>query len=70
MATEGKCNECEHAIFCPSFGEYKCELYCHRVYFPDMYRVCFKKSKTPVLEKKCRCEVCVERGYIDDEMEE
>lgn len=66
MATEGICKECEYAIFCPSFGEYKCVLYGHRVYFPEMVRVCFKKSKTPVLDRKCRCEVCVEKGCLDE----
>ena len=65
MATEGTCKQCEHAIFCPSMGEYKCVLYCHRVYFPEMIRVCFKKSKIPVLDRKCRCEICVEKGCLD-----
>lgn len=63
---EQVCKNCEHAIFCPTMGEYKCLLYEHRVYFPDLARVCFKKAKTPVLDKKCRCQVCVERGCLDE----
>lgn len=67
LKTEGKCKECEHAIFCPTMGEYKCVLYQHRVYFPELQRSCFVKAKTPVLDKKCQCKVCQEKGYVEDD---
>lgn len=66
MATEQICKDCDNAIFCETMGEYKCVLYGHRVYFPNLIRSCFVPAKTPVLEKKCRCRVCVERGCLDD----
>lgn len=64
--TEFKCRECDYAIFCPSMGEWKCELYQRRVYFPELTRVCFVKAKKPVLSKKCNCLVCQEKGYIEE----
>lgn len=67
LTIEEKCMNCEHAIFCPTMGEYKCVLYQHRVYFPQLRRSCFVKSKTPVQNKKCQCKVCQEKGYIEDE---
>lgn len=66
-ATEGKCKDCEYAIFCPSFGEYKCVLYGKIVYFPSLTRSCFAKSKSDVLARECHCETCMQKGYIEDE---
>ena len=67
MTEEFKCKECAHAVFCPSWGEYKCLLYQHRVYFPEMSRSCFVKATTPVLDKKCNCLTCREKGSIEDD---
>ena len=67
MANEQTCSQCEYAIFCPSMGEYKCMLYQHRVYFPNLVRSCFVKSKSSVLSRKCNCLVCIEKGYVEDD---
>lgn len=56
----GKCKECEHAIFCETFGEYKCRLYTKRIYFPDLDRTCYVPRKSD--PTKCRCLVCEEQA--------
>lgn len=64
----GKCKNCEYAIFCETFGEYKCKLYKKRIYFPDLERSCHVPKKTKE-EKQCHCRVCEERAadMVDDE---
>ena len=63
MAVEnsGRCKDCEHSIFCPTFGEYKCSLYEKRIYFPKLIRSCFVKKKSDK-EKECHCKSCMDRG--------
>lgn len=53
-----KCADCENAIFCESWGEYKCavkEMHMRDIIMCDQY----KKGKD--VPKKCRCETCQER---------
>ena len=57
----GKCKECEHAIFCETFGEYKCKLYTKRIYFPNLERTCYVPKKSNET-KQCHCRVCEERA--------
>ncbi len=58
--TTGKCKECEHAIFCETFGEYKCKLYTKRIYFPDLERTCYVPKKSTDEDAECHCRVCNE----------
>ena len=64
------CGVCEYAIFCPTWGEYKCTKFAKWVKDPqDLNPDCWEKFVTPVISKKCKCEDCFERGY-SDEMED
>lgn len=65
------CFACKNAVFCPTWGQYKCTKFCKVIYDVDILREqCFEKSKTSILDKKCRCETCLERGDLVNEMEE
>lgn len=62
-----KCKEnCTYAIFCPSFGEYKCEIKQRRIYENTDACKDYKK-KTDKEEKKCHCLTCIAEGYVDNE---
>ena len=59
-------NKCTYAIFCPSFGEYKCVLKQRRIY--DIKKPCDEyAAKTDQVERKCHCFTCVAEGYVDYE---
>lgn len=63
MANTCKDN-CTFAIFCPSFGEYKCTLKQRRIY--DSKKICSEYSaKHDNVERKCHCLVCVSNGYVE-----
>jgi len=53
-----RCKECEHAIFCETFGEYKCKARNMTIYNLEAYKDCefFKTTKT--VNMKCRCKNC------------
>lgn len=62
------CTTCAEAIFCPSWGWYKCKL--RKINIPDgdsvnMCTFCglYKKGE---LSEKCNCETCEERRMQDD----
>ena len=63
---ERHCKNCEHGIFCNSWGEYKCVVLIRRIYKPDeeaLGCVYYKKKSRKVLQDdpKCRCEHCQSR---------
>ena len=61
------CEECARAIFCPSWGEHKCEL--RQTVVPTRLKSCddFEKKKKDSEERKCHCLTCMAEGYIDNE---
>lgn len=62
-----KCkNNCAHAIFCPSFGEYKCEVKQKRIYGGTDICRDYEKN-TSKEEKKCHCLSCMAEGYVNDD---
>lgn len=64
------CGNCEYAIFCPTWGDFKCTKFAKWIKeVSEMHTECYEKYVTPVLSKKCNCEDCFERGY-SDEMED
>lgn len=59
------CKNCEHAIFCPTWGEYKCVKHSRKFI---SYLVGCKDHKPrgkDFEEKPCRCETC--EGRIKDD---
>jgi len=56
-----KCETCERAIFCESWGDYKCEWKQGRIY--KKIKTCkgYKKKAADFEEKKCHCLVCMSR---------
>lgn len=65
MSTKCKDN-CAYAIFCPSFGEYKCTLKQRRIY--ENKETCNDYAKkTDDKERKCHCLTCVAEGYVEYE---
>lgn len=68
MAKEERhCMNCEHSIFCGSWGEYKCLIKIRRIYEPEKEAFgCgdFKQVRRNVNDKKetkCRCKRCIEQ---------
>ena len=60
------CEDCKSMIFCPSWGEYKCEVKQTRIYHER--RTCADYVKaTKKEERKCHCLTCMAEGYVDDE---
>lgn len=56
---------CAEAIFCPSWGEYKCQVRKITITNPEECAFCglYKKGKPST---DCHCEVCEERRMSDD----
>ena len=56
------CKSCEHAIYCPSWGEYRCVKKMKRIMDPvDLDCETFEKRK-PGRVKPCNCNTCMERA--------
>ena len=69
------CIVCEKAVYCPTWGQYKCTKFNKWIYDPFSTRrpQCCESLKYPLtalLVNKCHCEDCMERGDLDGEMEE
>lgn len=64
---EGKnCTTCLNAIFCESWGEYKCKERKEWIHDTDEGAYCGLYSKgAPSTD--CRCEICMEKGGAEDE---
>lgn len=56
---------CAEAMFCPSWGEYKCRIRKITVTNPEECAFCglYKKGKPST---DCHCEACEERRMSDD----
>lgn len=48
------CKTCSHSVFDSIWGEYKCTVYCHKIYEPEKTVTCEKYEKDKDKEKKCR----------------
>ena len=60
------CTTCSKAIFCESWGEYKCKERKEWIADTDEGVCCGLYSKgTPSTD--CHCETCEERGAIEDD---
>ena len=64
---EKSCMDCENAIWCETWGEFKCTAKVRRIYEPENEaRGCedFKKEHhSKYFEKpKCQCETCLSRS--------
>lgn len=60
------CTTCSKAIFCESWGEYKCKERKIRIHDTNEGAYCGLYSKgTPSTD--CHCETCEERGAIEDD---
>lgn len=57
------CKDCEHSIFCDSWGEWKCTKYSIKVYSVLTSCPGFEKRTTKM--KPCHCEACLEKGEDD-----
>lgn len=65
MDKNKNCTTCAEAIFCESFGEYKCKTRKEWIYDTDEGAYCRLYSKgTPSTD--CHCEVCMEKGEQDE----
>lgn len=65
ILAESICKGCEHAIFCPTWGEYKCMLHTHRFVAGLMECDDIKTHGKDFEEKPCQCKNCME-GNNDD----
>lgn len=67
--SEKICKTCAYSIFCPSWGEYKCEMKQHRINVNSTKDTCdhYKKNTSKNDERKCHCSTCVAEGYVDYE---
>lgn len=60
------CTTCSSAIFCESWGEYKCKERKEWIHDTDEGAYCGLYSKgTPSTD--CHCELCMEKGGTEDE---
>lgn len=64
---EKSCMNCEHSIFCESWGEYKCLVKSRRIYEPENEAIfCddYKRERRRVgeSESKCQCKTCLSRA--------
>lgn len=39
------CKTCSHSVFDEIWGEYKCTVYCHRIYEPEKMVTCERYEK-------------------------
>lgn len=65
------CTDCIHAVFCSSWGEYKCLVKERRIYEPENearrckdYKKAPKKSSED--EPKCQCKTCITRRSVEN----
>lgn len=67
--SEKICKTCNYAVFCPSWGEYKCEMKQYRVGSGVKKDTCehYKKKTDKNDERKCHCLTCVAEGYAEYE---
>lgn len=66
MSDVKDCTTCKNAIFCPSWGEYKCRERKEWIPNTDEGAYCGLYSKgTP--SSDCHCELCEERGVIEND---
>lgn len=57
------CVNCKHALFCLSWGDYKCTKRSFRIRDAETTSCdLFELSKTNMEDRKCHCEACSERG--------
>lgn len=61
------CADCEHHIFCDSWGEYKCEVKEMRIYKSPESCPDYIKAKVGAEIKKCHCKTCQVYGYAEEE---
>ena len=61
------CADCEHHIFCNSWGDYKCEVKEMRIYKSPESCESFKKIGSGYKDKKCHCKTCQAYGYAEEE---
>lgn len=64
------CESCKHAIFCPTWGQWKCVKYAEWQYDVDLMIDCtdYEEEKPEVVAAKpCHCETCMERDPIDED---
>lgn len=64
---EHNCATCGNAIFCPTWGEYKCMAYLTRnPYAPEEPNDCEKyEKKKSTTEPVCHCEDCLSQARED-----
>jgi hypothetical protein len=62
------CKTCEHSIFCPTWGEYKCVLHCNKFITGLVGCDDFKERGKDFEEKPCQCETCSERSNEEDDV--
>lgn len=60
------CKHCKYAIFCPTWGEYKCTK--HEIWKTRPDEICSEYAELGKNdeEKVCRCKDCEERIFEDD----
>lgn len=66
------CKTCEHSIFCPTWGDYKCMHNARKYILHLGPNECkdFKERGNDFEEKPCHCDFCEVVGAYDDEKEE
>lgn len=58
------CSTCEHAVYCRSWGEYKCKYKSRKIYDPNRLDCKDYKKKKPGPLPKCNCKTCLERPEL------
>lgn len=74
MAEKGLCANCTHAIWCPTWTEWRCPVYDMRFSsygFPQPTKCSsYEKRGKSFVEPKCECEDCLKNEKLWNEEDE
>lgn len=68
--TKSLCPSCASAIFCPTWGQFKCRT--KKRYITGCKTICgsYKKRPKDFKEPRCQCEDCLKNEALMENMEE
>lgn len=69
---KGLCPTCDKAIWCPTWGEWRCKAHEKRIYNYAEMTECesYKKRGKDFEEPQCLCEDCLHSELLNAEIEE
>ena len=65
---DSACKNCEHSIFCPTWGEYKCVLHARKFITGLVGCKDYAARGKNFKGKPCQCETCLERSNEEDDV--